>query len=107
MAGADASRLNVSARSTPYGARSAGRIPLDVAILTATLLSIVLICFGLPALAPLPAPVGGSVMEANLPLLSPEHLLGTDLNGNDVLSRLLHGGRASIGVALSVNLIGL
>jgi peptide/nickel transport system permease protein len=50
--------------------------------------------------------VGGSIFDANLRPLSPGHLLGTDPVGNDVLSRLLYGGRASLETALAVNLIG-
>jgi peptide/nickel transport system permease protein len=68
---------------------------------------IVLACFVGPALLGLPRPVGGSVLESYLPAGSPGHLLGTDPNGNDVLSRLLHGGRASLIIATTVNLVGL
>jgi peptide/nickel transport system permease protein len=55
----------------------------------------------------LPAPTGGSVLESYLPALSPGHLLGTDPNGNDILSRLLNGGRASLFIAAAVNVLGL
>ncbi|MGO1769910.1 MAG: ABC transporter permease [Microbacterium sp.] len=68
---------------------------------------LLLICFAGPLVLPIPAPVGGSVLESALPPGSPGHVLGTDVNGNDVLSRLLHGGRASLIVAISVNLIGI
>ncbi len=64
-------------------------------------------CFLGPLVAPLPPPVGGSVLESYLPALSPGHLLGTDPNGNDILSRILHGGRSSLIVAVAVNLLGL
>jgi peptide/nickel transport system permease protein len=47
------------------------------------------------------------VLESYLPAFSPGHLLGTDPNGNDTFSRLLHGGRASLTVAVAVNLLGL
>jgi peptide/nickel transport system permease protein len=60
-----------------------------------------------PVLFPIPQPVGGNVLDSNLPSFSPGHLLGTDPNGNDVLSRLLYGGRSSLLIAVSVNLIGL
>lgn len=63
-------------------------------------------CFALPLIYPLPEPVGGSVLEANLPLFSPGHWLGTDANGNDLLSRLIHGGRMSLLIALGANLLG-
>ncbi|MDI9579395.1 ABC transporter permease [Thermopolyspora flexuosa] len=66
-----------------------------------------LACFLGPVVLPIPAPVGGNVLESSLPSFSPGHLLGTDPNGNDILSRILHGGRASLFVAVTVNLIGL
>ncbi|MFC7404725.1 ABC transporter permease [Georgenia alba] len=64
-------------------------------------------CFAGPAVLPIPRPVGGDVLESALPPGSPGHLLGTDVNGNDVLSRLLHGGRSSLVVAIVVNAVGL
>lgn len=64
-------------------------------------------CFLGPVVLPIPAPVGGNVLESSLPSFSPGHLLGTDPNGNDILSRILHGGRASLFVTLAVNAIGL
>lgn len=80
---------------------------LDAAVPAALLLIIAIACFVWPLVATLPEPTGGNVIEANRPLFSPGHLLGTDLNGNDILSRLLHGGRSSLGIAFSVNLLGL
>ena len=38
---------------------------------------------------------------------STAHLLGTDDNGRDVLSRLLYGGRASLGIGVAVVLSGV
>jgi peptide/nickel transport system permease protein len=64
-------------------------------------------CFVLPLIAPVPKPTGGDILESGLPALSPGHLLGTDPNGNDILGRILYGGRSSLVVALSVNLLGL
>jgi peptide/nickel transport system permease protein len=46
-------------------------------------------------------------MNSLQPALTPGHLLGTDDNGNDILSRILYGGRTSLIVALTVNLLGL
>jgi peptide/nickel transport system permease protein len=71
------------------------------------LLMIALLCFLWPIVHPVPAPIGGDVLESNLPAFSPGHVLGTDRNGNDIWSRLLHGGRASLSIALLVNLLGL
>jgi peptide/nickel transport system permease protein len=68
---------------------------------------VVLACVLGPWLLGLPAPTGGSVLESNLPAGSPGHILGTDPNGNDILSRLLYGGRSSLWIATAVNIIGL
>jgi peptide/nickel transport system permease protein len=54
-----------------------------------------------------PKPVGGSVLNASLPPLSPGHIFGTDPVGNDVFSRILYGGQISIEVGLAVTAIGL
>jgi peptide/nickel transport system permease protein len=64
-------------------------------------------CFLWPVIGSVPAPVGGNVLDSNLPMFSPGHLLGTDPNGNDVWSRILYGGRNSLIVGVSVNLLGL
>ncbi|WP_033340955.1 ABC transporter permease [Catenuloplanes japonicus] len=45
---------------------------------------------------PLPDPVRGALRETSLPPLSAGHLLGTDPNGRDLLSRILHGGQTSL-----------
>jgi peptide/nickel transport system permease protein len=80
---------------------------IEIAVSASTLLAIVLLSFLGPVVYPMPNPVGGSVLEATRPLFSEGHLLGTDLNGNDTLSRLLYGGRASLAIAIAVNLVGL
>jgi peptide/nickel transport system permease protein len=74
---------------------------------TAALLVIFFFCFAWPFLASVPDAIGGDVLNANRPLFSPGHPLGTDMNGNDIWSRLLHGGRTSLAIAAVVNLIGL
>lgn len=77
-------------------------------VLPATLLAAVFTaCFVWPHTGAVPAPTGGDVLESNLPLFAAGHTLGTDMNGNDVWSRLLHGGRASLQIALAVNMLGL
>jgi peptide/nickel transport system permease protein len=69
---------------------------------------IMLACFLWPLVyRDLPSPTTGSLLHANLPPFSPGHLLGTDPLGNDIVSRLLHGGRVSLEVGLTSNLIGL
>lgn len=63
-----------------------------------------LVVFG-PALAP------HEPTMINIPnRLSPpnmEHLLGTDALGRDIMSRLLHGARWSLGLAFLISVIGL
>jgi peptide/nickel transport system permease protein len=80
---------------------------LEVALPAGMIALVVLACVVGPLVLPIPAPTGGSVLESYLPALSPGHLLGTDPNGNDILSRILYGGRSSLTVAVAVNLLGL
>jgi peptide/nickel transport system permease protein len=49
---------------------------------------------------PLPDPVRGVLQDTSLPPFSPGHLLGTDPNGRDLLSRILHGGQTSLVIGL-------
>lgn len=99
----------VPAIATPEGARRSGNLVrnLEIALPAAVLLVIAAACFLGPLVLPVPPPVGGSVLESYLDAGSPGHLLGTDPNGNDILSRILHGGRSSLVVAVAVNALGL
>lgn len=93
--------------------RGAGRSPTlrllrpNVALPAASLALIAFMCFLWPVIWPVAVPIGGSIAESHWPLFSPGHFLGTDMNGNDVWSRLLHGGRASLQIAVAVNVLGL
>jgi peptide/nickel transport system permease protein len=80
---------------------------VELAIPIVLLVLVVGGCFLWPLIGSVPKPVGGDVLESSLPSFSPGHLLGTDPNGNDVWSRILYGGRNSLIVGVSVNLIGL
>lgn len=80
---------------------------VELAVPLALLVLVVGGCFLWPVIGSVPAPVGGDVLDSNLPALSPGHLLGTDSNGNDVFSRILYGGRSSLEVGIAVNLLGL
>jgi peptide/nickel transport system permease protein len=80
---------------------------LEVVVPAAVLVVVAAACFLGPLVLPVPPPIGGSVLESYLPAFSPGHLLGTDPNGNDILSRILHGGRSSLVVAIAVNVLGL
>jgi peptide/nickel transport system permease protein len=79
----------------------------DIAVPGFALAVIIIVCFLGPAVFHLPDPNGGSITSADLPLFSSGHLLGTDQLGNDLLSRILYGGRASLEISVGANLIGL
>ena len=61
---------------------------------------VVLVALSAPWLG-LPDPVRGSLMDRLKPPLSPGHLLGTDEFGRDLLSRVVWGGRVSLGVGFA------
>jgi peptide/nickel transport system permease protein len=79
----------------------------EIVIPGAILLVLLFFCFIWPLVYPVPKPVGGSLLTTNLPLWSPGHILGTDIVGDDVMSRILYGGRVSFEVAAAVQVIGL
>jgi peptide/nickel transport system permease protein len=66
----------------------------------------VLACFLGPLVLPIPGPNLGNLSAINVFPLSPGHLLGTDPTGNDILSRILFGGRVSIEVGIGSCAIG-
>jgi peptide/nickel transport system permease protein len=66
---------------------------------------IIIIPVALARVLPLPDPVRGVLRETSLPPLSPGHLLGTDPNGRDLLSRILHGGQTSLVIGLLAILV--
>jgi len=71
-----------------------------VALPAAILGIIVFLCFAGPLIFNLPSPDVGNFKNYLLPLGSPGHLLGTNNLGNDMLSRLLHGGQVSLLVGI-------
>ncbi len=88
--------------------RARGRVPsLKIAIPAGLLILIAAACFLWPLVYPVPEPVGGSILDAQLPPFSPGHFLGTDPVGNDIFSRILYGGRVSFEVGFAVTGIGL
>ena len=80
---------------------------LEVAIPAAVLALLLFFCFIWPLVYPVPEPVGGSILNSGLPMWSPGHIFGTDTVGNDIMSRILYGGRVSFEVAAAVQVIGL
>ena len=67
----------------------AGTVSLTVLIL------LVLACAGAALLTPYD-PNAGEVIDRLLPIGSPDHVLGTDDQGRDMLARLLYGGQLSL-----------
>jgi peptide/nickel transport system permease protein len=61
---------------------------------------VVVIPVALARVLPLPDPIVGKLTESALPPFSPGHLFGTDPNGRDLLSRVLHGGQTSLVIGL-------
>jgi peptide/nickel transport system permease protein len=90
-------------------ARARGRLRHSLALyLPAGLLAVIIAaCFLWPLVGNVPPPVGGSVLDASLPVGTPGHLLGTDAAGNDIFSRLLYGGRVSLEVGAATQVIGI
>src|SRR5262245_7243010 len=80
---------------------------LEITIPAAVLLLLLFFCFIWPIVYPVPKPTGGSILNSGLPMWSPGHILGTDTVGNDIMSRMLYGGRVSFEVAAAVQVIGL
>jgi peptide/nickel transport system permease protein len=97
----------VPALAEPEESRRSASRNLEIVLPAAVLVFIAAACFLGPLVLPVPAPTGGSVLDSYLDAGSPGHLLGTDPNGNDILSRILHGGRSSLVVAVAVNVLGL
>ena len=71
------------------------------------LITMVLACFVWPQIYHLPNPVLGELTQPLRAPLTAGHVLGTDQLGNDVLSRILYGGRISIEVGLGTTSIGM
>lgn len=107
MAVVDAAAAPALAETDAAGRHRGWLRSLEIAVPAAVIVLVVAACFLGPLVLPVPPPVGGSVLESYLPSFSPGHWLGTDPNGNDILSRILHGGRSSLVVAVAVNLLGL
>jgi peptide/nickel transport system permease protein len=77
-------------------------------IIPATFLVVLIgACFLWPLVYPVPPPVGGSLNGVNLLPLSPGHIFGTDPLGNDILSRILYGGRVSLEVGVGSVALGM
>jgi peptide/nickel transport system permease protein len=76
-----------------------------LAVAGLVVLSITVALALLAPLLPLADPAATSPPDRLLPPLSPDHLLGTDHLGRDILSRLIWGGRVSLSVGVFATLI--
>jgi len=78
------------------------RKPLSRNVTALTAMTFLIFVSALALLAPVVAPAHPMQVNTAAQLTSPSrtHLLGTDLLGRDVLSRLLYGGRLTLGVGL-------
>ena len=94
------------AAELPRAARwlALGREQPALVVAAAPLVLIVLVCLAAP-LWPLPDPLRGDILSRYLPPGAPDHPLGTDQLGRDVLSRLVWGGRISIATGVAANIV--
>jgi peptide/nickel transport system permease protein len=106
---AAAGAMPANTGAAPARSRARGRVrqSLYIYLPAALLILIIFMCFIYPLVVSVPPPVGGSVLNADLPAGTPGHLLGTDDSGNDLFSRLLYGGRVSLEVGAATQLIGI
>lgn len=65
-------------------------------VLGAILAGLVIVPVLLANVLPIPDPLTGQLAQSSLPPFSAGHLLGTDPNGRDLLSRVLFGGQVSL-----------
>jgi peptide/nickel transport system permease protein len=90
------------------GGRARGWLrTLEITVPGTILVVLLFFCFIWPLVYHVPSPTRGNLFEVNVPLWSPGHILGTDSIGDDVMSRILYGGRVSFEVAAAVQAIGL
>ncbi len=64
-------------------------------------------CFLWPLVYKLPSPTNGNILENNEAPFSPGHWLGTDVEGVDIFSQLVYGGRVAFEVAAATTVIGM
>jgi peptide/nickel transport system permease protein len=107
MIAAPETTLLPTASAAPSAVGRWFRLNRDLWIPGILLVLIILLCYFGPFLFSLPNPLDQDLLNVTLPVGSPGHLLGTDDLGRDTLSRLLYGGRTSIEIGISANVIGL
>lgn len=83
------------------------RAQLEILVPSVILVILLLACFVWPLIYSIPNPVKGDLAHPGVPPFSPGHIFGTDLLGNDIMSRILYGGRVSFEVGAGTAAIGL
>jgi peptide/nickel transport system permease protein len=71
------------------------------------LILLLAISFLLPLVASLPSSTNGNIIYNNEAPFSPGHLLGTDVQGVDIFSQLVHGGQVAFEIGVAVTAIGI
>ncbi|MGW0802545.1 ABC transporter permease [Nonomuraea sp. NPDC002799] len=91
---------------TPSAMTAARRVRLPAALVAGALMALLLVLAAVLApVLPLPDPDAGALTERLLPPGSAGHLLGTDGQGRDLLSRLVWGAQPSLVVAFTPVLV--
>jgi peptide/nickel transport system permease protein len=83
------------------------RVVLEWAVPLGILLVLIGMCFIWPLVYKIPSPVAGNLFDVKAPPFSPGHLLGTDPEGYDVMSRIIYGGRVSLEVGFGAVGLGM
>jgi len=71
------------------------------------LILVLAMCFLWPLIYQLPSPTNGNIIEASEPPFSPGHWLGTDVEGVDIFSQIVYGGRVAFEVSVATTVIGM
>jgi peptide/nickel transport system permease protein len=99
--------LSEALRFRPFRRDRSRPVPWNL-LIPGSLLAALLGClFILPLIHVLPPPVGGNLLQANLGPFARGHIFGTDSVGDDILSRIIYGGRTDIEVAVTTIGLGM
>jgi peptide/nickel transport system permease protein len=92
---ADVPRIATSAEVAFHRRGLMSRLPLRAKIALG-ILALVIVAAVLAPVLPIDDPLAGNLAQRLLPFGSPGHILGTDSQGRDMLSRLVYGTRTSL-----------
>lgn len=76
-------------------------------VLEVVLVAAIIVVSLLAPLLTLPDPNSGQLLDSLAPPLSPDHLLGTDFQGRDILSRIVYGARTSLMISIGATVVAL